>query len=176
MLSQDIHFDSISVGLLIGRAVIGLLMAAHGAQKLFGWFGGYGLRGTGEFMTQLGFNPGRAFAMAAGFGEVLSGLLFALGLLGPVGPALMISVMIVAMITVHWANGIFAMKNGIELTLLYAVGALVFAFTGYGSLSLDALLGLPNTWPAPITLAVLGIGVAGGFANLALRRPVSSHA
>jgi hypothetical protein len=68
------------------------------------------------------------------------------------------------------------MKNGIELTLLYAVGALVFAFTGYGSLSLDALLGLPNTWPAPITLAVLGIGVAGGFANLALRRPVSSHA
>lgn len=173
MLSQ---IDSIAVGLLIGRAVIGLLMAAHGAQKLFGWFGGYGLDGTGQFMTKLGFNPGRTFALAAGFGESVSGLLFAFGLFGPVGPSLMISVMIVAMITVHWVNGVFSMNNGIELTLLYSMAALVFAFTGYGSYSLDAMLGLPTVWPAPATLTVLALGIAGGFGNLALRRPVSSHA
>ena len=87
------HFDA---GLLVLRLVLGLYMAAHGAQKLFGWFGGYGLTGTGEFMVQLGFRPGRLFAGVAASTEVASGLLVALGLLGPVGPALMISVMIVA--------------------------------------------------------------------------------
>ena len=164
------HFDSVSTGLLIGRLVIGLLMAAHGAQKLFGWFGGYGLRGTGEFMVQLGYRPGVAFAFAAGFGEVASGLLVALGFLGPVGPALMISVMIVAAVTVHWQNGIFAMKNGIELTLLYAVAALVFAFAGYGIYSADALLGLESLWTTSVTWIVLAIGVAGGIANTIVRR------
>src|SRR6476660_3067 len=100
-------------GLLLVRVVIGLLMAAHGAQKLFGWFGGYGLQTTGEFMVQLGFpkQRGRLFAFAAGTGETVSGMLVALGFLGPIGPALMIAVMIVAMITVHWHNGLFAMKN-----------------------------------------------------------------
>src|SRR5688500_15744866 len=110
-------------GLLIARMVVGLLMAAHGAQKLFGWFGGYGLNRTGEFMVQLGFRPGCTFAAAASVGEIASGLLVALGALGPIGPALMISVMIVAAITVHWSHGVFAMNNGIELPLLYATAA-----------------------------------------------------
>src|SRR5205823_3541045 len=83
-------------GLLVARLVLGLLMAAHGAQKLFGWFGGYGLTGTAGFFEQLGFRPGRLFAAAAAVGEVVSGVLVALGLFGPVGPALMLSVMIVA--------------------------------------------------------------------------------
>src|SRR4051812_48722982 len=106
-MTQTLQVDSLSTGLLIGRLVIGLLMAAHGAQKLFGWFGGYGLRGTGEFMVQLGFRPGAAFAVAAGLGEVASGLLVALGFLGPIGPALMISVMLVAAVSVHLKNGLF---------------------------------------------------------------------
>ena len=83
-------------GLLVARLVLGLLMTAHGAQKLFGWFGGYGLTGTAGFFEQIGFRPGRLFATAAALGEVVSGLLVTLGFLGPVGPALMISVMIVA--------------------------------------------------------------------------------
>ena len=85
-------------GLLIARLVFGLLMAAHGAQKLFGWFGGYGLNGTGGFMEKLGFRPGRLFAAAAGFSEFAGGLLVALGLFGPVGPALFLSVMILSLI------------------------------------------------------------------------------
>src|SRR3954467_6620348 len=103
--------ETVAIGLLLVRLPVGLIMAAHGAQKLFGWFGGYGLRNTGEFMVQLGFPSGPMFATAAGLGELASGLLVALGFLGPIGPALMISVMIVAMMTVHWSNGLWATKN-----------------------------------------------------------------
>ena len=94
------------IGLLIARLVLGPLMAAHGTQKLFGWFGGYGLHTTGEFFVQLGFSRGRAFATAASVGEVVSGLLVTLGFLGPVGPALMIAIMLVAAISVHWEHGV----------------------------------------------------------------------
>src|SRR5215470_9273999 len=102
------------IGLLVARLVLGLLMAAHGAQKLFGWFGGHGLTGTAGFFESIGFRPGHLFATAAALGEVGSGVLVALGLFGPVGPALMLSVMIVAG-SIHWPNGLFAMNNGYEL-------------------------------------------------------------
>src|SRR6266699_4818781 len=95
------------LGLFILRLVVGLLIAAHGAQKLFGWFGGYGLAGTGGFFENLGFRPGRLFAAAASVGEVVSGVLIALGLFGPVGPTILLSVMIVAAVSVHWKNGVF---------------------------------------------------------------------
>ncbi len=94
-----------STGLLAGRLVLGLLLAGHGAQKLFGWFGGHGLAGTGAFFESLGFRPGRAFAAAAALSELGGGLLIALGFLGPVGPALIVAVMIVAALTVHWGHG-----------------------------------------------------------------------
>lgn len=162
-------------GLLLGRVVLGLLMAAHGSQKLFGWFGGYGLAGTGGFLESLGFRPGRFFAAAAGFSEVAGGLLVALGLLGPLGSALIISVMIVAIATVHISHGLFAQNNGIEVPLLYAVGSAAIALIGNGAYSLDAALGL--SWPAEVVWIALGLGVIGGFANLALRRaPAAAHA
>jgi putative oxidoreductase len=160
----------VGTGLLIARLVLGLIMAAHGAQKLFGWFGGYGLNATGEFFVQLGFAPGRLFAAAASAGELASGLLIALGFLGPVGPALMISVMIVAAVSVHWEHGLFAASNGIELPLLYAAGALGIALAGPGIYSLDALLGLTSLWTPKLIGAALAIGVVGGFANLLVRR------
>ena len=100
-------------GLLLARLVIGLMMAAHGAQKLFGWFGGYGLTGTAGFFEGLGFRPGRLFAATAAVTEIVSGVLVVLGLLGPIGPALMVSVMVVAALTVHWPN-VFSQSNGIE--------------------------------------------------------------
>jgi putative oxidoreductase len=162
--------QTLSIGLLLARVIIGLLMAAHGAQKLFGWFGGYGLRTTGEFFAQLGFRPGSAFAAAAAIAEIGSGLLVALGFLGPIGPALMISVMIVAAITVHWDHGLFATTNGIEVPLLYGTAALGLALTGYGQYSIDAWLGFAGRWSTTATLVVLIVGILGGIANAALRR------
>jgi putative oxidoreductase len=162
-------YQTFSIGLLVVRVIIGLLMAAHGAQKMFGWFGGYGLSATGKGFEQIGFHPGTAFAGAAAISEILSGLLVTLGFLGPVGPALMISVMIVAAVTVHWEHGIIA-KNGIELTLLYATAALGLAVTGFGQYSLDALLGIAGHLPAVDTWIALSLGVVGAFANVALRR------
>src|SRR5947207_16001008 len=97
-----------AIGLLLVRLVFGGLMAAHGSQKIFGWFGGYGLTGTGAFFEQLGFRPGRLFAAAAGCTECLGGVLVAVGLGGPVGPAFMVTVMIVAAVSGHWGNGLFA--------------------------------------------------------------------
>jgi putative oxidoreductase len=162
--------QTLSIGLLFARVVIGLLMAGHGAQKLFGWFGGYGLKTTGEFFVQLGFQQGRFFASAASLGEIVSGLLIAVGLLGPVGPALMIAVMIVAAISVHWKNGIFATTNGIELPLLYATAGVGFALSGFGQYSLDAMLGLSHNFTPTIAWAAIGVGVVGGVANLLLRK------
>jgi putative oxidoreductase len=162
-------------GLLLARMVLGLLMAAHGAQKLFGWFGGYGLTGTGGFFEQLGFRPGRLFAAAAGGTEFVAGLLLALGLLGPLGPAMIVSVMIVAIATVHWPHGVFAQNNGLEVPLLYAVTASAIALIGSGAYSVDALLGL--TWAPAVVWTVLALGVVGAFANLAVRKaPATAHA
>ena len=162
---------SLNIGLLLGRIVIGLVMAAHGAQKLFGWFGGYGLNRTGEFFVHLGFRRGRAFATAASVTEITSGLLIALGFLGPIGPALIVSVMLVAVFTVHWRNGLFASDNGIEVPLLYATGAVALALSGYGRYSVDTWLGLDALWTPALTVLALGAGALGGAANLALRRP-----
>jgi len=163
------------VGLLVGRTVLGLLMAGHGAQKLFGWFGGYGLAGTGGFMESIGFRPGRFFAAAAATAELIGGLLTALGLLGPIGPALVVAVMIVASVAVHWRHGVFAQQNGVELPLLYATGAAALTLTGPGRYALDTLAG-PTVLGSPaFAWLALATGIAGGFAALAVRRvPVSA--
>jgi putative oxidoreductase len=166
----------LSWGLLVARLVFGLSMSAHGAQKLFGWFGGYGLKGTGEFFVQLGFSPGRLFAGMAAATEVISGVLITLGFLGPVGPALMLSVMIVAAVSVHWRNGFFVGKNGIELPLLYAAAAVALALTGPGLFSLDALLGLTPLWSPTLTAVALAVGLVGGIGNLMARRQVAASA
>ena len=157
-------------GLLIGRIAFGLLMAAHGSQKLFGAFGGHGLAAVSGMFESLGFRPGRLFAFAAAAAEVSSGVLVAAGLLGPIGPALMLSVMIVAAVTVHWQNGLFAMSNGIEVPLLYGVGAATLTLTGFGRYSLDAALGLSAFWTPGVEWLALALGIVLGFVNLAMRR------
>ena len=169
-MNANVDWGTLSIGLLLARVVIGLAMAAHGAQKLFGWFGGYGLNKTGEFFVHLGFTQGRMFAAAASVTEITSGLLLALGFLGPIGSALMISVMIVAIVTVHWEHGLFATNNGVEVPLLYSSAAFILALTGYGTYSLDAWMGIAGRWTPEITWAVLAAGALGAFSNLALRR------
>jgi putative oxidoreductase len=158
----------LDLGFLIARVVIGLLVAAHGAQKLFGWFGGHGLQATGEFFGQLGFQPARLFATAAALTEITSGLLIALGIFGPVGPALMLAVMVVAAISVHWRNGLFA--SATASAALPVLDRRDRFADGPGRYSLDAPSagGPRNVWIA------LAAGVLGGMVNLALRgRPVS---
>jgi putative oxidoreductase len=158
------------LGLLILRAT-GLVMAAHGAQKLFGSFGGHGLAGTGGYFDQLGFRPGLRFAAAAGLAEFFGGLLMAAGFLGPIGPALVLATMIVAGVSVHGRNGLFAQNGGYELALLYAVIAVGVALTGPGAYSIDAATGLASLWTPAIVWLALAAGVGGGVVNLMVRRP-----
>jgi putative oxidoreductase len=174
MLTTAVDVTTVATGLLVARIVLGLLMAAHGSQKLFGWFGGHGLTATAGLFHSLGFRPGKPFATVAAATEFTSGILVVLGLLGPVGPALMISVMIVAAVSVHLRNGLFAMTNGIEVPLLYATGAAALALTGPGAYSLDAVLGLGAlSSPAAAGIA-LAVGILGGVGNLLVRRPAAA--
>ncbi len=156
------------IGLLLLRSIVGLTLAAHGAQKLFGWFGGYGLDGTGGFMETLGFRPGRRAAFMAGLVEVGGGLLLAFGLLTPFAAAAIVAVMLVAVVTVHLKAGFFATGGGYEYNLVLAAAAVALAFTGPGALSLDAALGLQLSgalWGAGALIA----GLAGGAIQLAGR-------
>jgi putative oxidoreductase len=166
----------LDLGLLFARLVVGPLMAAHGSEKLFGAFGGPGLDGASGFFESLGFRPGRLFATTASVAEVASGLLVAAGLLGPVGPALMLSVMIVAAVSVHWHNGVFARSNGVEVPILYAAAGAALALTGFGRYSLDAALGLSHLWTPATSWIALAVAIAGSVVNLAARRPLHASA
>jgi putative oxidoreductase len=157
--------------LLIARIILGLGIAAHGAQKLFGWYGGYGIKGTGGFFETLGFRPGGLFAAAAGLGEFGGGLLTVLGLGGPIGPALIIMVMLVAIFTVHWGHGFFTTSNGAEMPLLYIAGALLVMFVGPGAYSIDALIGLSAVWTANLSWIALGAAIVLALINVVIRRP-----
>jgi putative oxidoreductase len=163
------------IALLIARLSFGLGLAAHGVQKLFGWYGGYGLTQTGEFMVKLGFPSARIFGTAVALGETLGGLLLAVGLFGPFGPALMIVVMVTASLTVHLKNGFFSDKRGYELPMMYAMGALVFAFTGPGSYSLDRAFGLLGRWNEGTAWAAVGIAVVIALLNYAISRAPVFH-
>ena len=107
---------------------------------------------------------------------MVSGILIALGLFGPVGPALLLMVMIVAAVSVHWKGGLFAGTNGIEVPLLYATGALALALTGAGPFSLDAVLGIDHNWTPALKVAALAVGVAGGVVSLLVRRSATAAA
>ena len=159
-----------AIAFLIARLILGLGLAAHGAQKLFGWFGGYGPAGTGGFFESLGFRPGVLFAIAAGFAEFGGGLLVALGFLGGIGPGLMIVVMLTAILTVHLTKGFFTSGGGWEMPALYIAGALTFAFAGFGAYSLDAALGWNPLGSETARWIIVGIAVVAAFVNYAISK------
>jgi putative oxidoreductase len=128
-------------GILFLRLVVGLTMAVHGAQGLFGWFGGPGFAGTAAFLEQMGFRPGELHSALVGGSELAGGLLLALGLLTSLGAAAVAGSMVAAIATVHWPNGFFLANNGFEYNLVLIASALAIGFVGPGRFSLDRAFG-----------------------------------
>jgi putative oxidoreductase len=157
-------------GLLLVRVVLGAIMAAHGAQKLFGWFGGPGLAGTGAFLGSMGFKPARVHAGVVGLAEFGGGALLAMGLLTPLGAAAVAGVMLVAIATVHWSNGFFNPSGGYEFNLLITASAIALAMTGPGEISIDHLAGWTLAGPGWGLAALVLAAVAAGSV-LAIRKP-----
>ncbi|MHA6493312.1 DoxX family protein [Pseudomonas borbori] len=124
-------------GLTILRIVAGVTFAAHGAQKLFGWFGGYGLAGVGQWMESIGLSPGYLLALLAGSAEFFGGLALIIGLLARPAAAVLAVTMLVAIISVHLANGFFMSNNGYEFALALLAISLAVLVEGAGKLSLD---------------------------------------
>ncbi len=129
-------------GALILRVPVGLILAAHGAQKLFGWFGGYGLEATGQWMASIGLAPGLLMAFLAGAAEFFGGLALALGLL--TRPAALVNAiaMAVATFVVHLENGLFMSNNGYEYALVLLAASLALMVAGGGKLSVDRAISM----------------------------------
>jgi putative oxidoreductase len=152
---------------LILRLTVGTLLAGHGAQKLFGWFGGPGLKGTHGFMEALGMKPGQVWGTMAAVSEFGGGVFTALGFLNPLGPFMAAGTMAVAIRRAHWGKPIWNMQGGAEFPLTNMAVAASLAMSGPGRYSLDRLFGLRvPRWMA--TLMFLG-GTASTYA--ALQRP-----
>jgi putative oxidoreductase len=151
------------LGRLLLRLTIGTTFVVHGTQKLFGWFGGYGPDGTGQFFESVGLRPGRRHAVAAGATETGCGLLIAAGLATPAAAAGLTGVMVTALRTVVWKDGIKPATG--EFEVLLAAAALALAETGPGALSLDAALDFEHSGTAWM-LAALAAGAAGSTAIL----------
>jgi putative oxidoreductase len=148
------------LGLTIFRVILGGTMFAHGAQKLFGWFGGHGLDATGQAFEGMGLRPGKRTALVAGASEAGGGALIATGLLTPLGSAATIGVMSQAVRTIHWEKGFFVTEGGYEYNLALMAGAFMLADVGPGPVSLDRALGTEKTGLL-VALAALGAGLAG---------------
>jgi putative oxidoreductase len=152
------------LALFVLRLAVGLTVTAHGAQKLFGSFGGPGVEGFSGFLGSLGFRRARAYAVLTGCAEFFGGLALALGLFTPVAVAAVIGVMLTATLVVHASNGFFAANGGYEFPALLAVAAAAIALAGPGAYSLDNALDLglaTEGWAAAgIAVGVLAAIVA----------------
>ena len=162
------------IALLGLRLIVGLTFAAHGAQKLFGAFGGHGIEGTAGFFEQIGLRPGKLHATAAGGAEFFGGLLIALGLFTPFAAAALIGVMTAAVITAHLPKGFFVTDGGYEYNVVLIAAVFALAGVGAGEWSLDQALGLDvagTGW----ALGALGAGIVGGLGAVASGRLATSH-
>jgi putative oxidoreductase len=156
----------LALGLLVLRVVIGLIVAAHGAQKLFGWWGGPGMAGWTAGMSRMRLRPAVPWAWLSVLSELLGGLGLALGLLTPLPSFGIVAAMLVAIALVHWPNGFWNGKRGYEFNLSLVAAAVAIALTGPGAYSLDSALGIQLPEPLAFVVAGLvtlaGVGVAIG--------------
>lgn len=144
------------VGLLIIRLVVGLLLAGHGAQKLFGMFGGYGLKGTSGWLGSMGLRPAGIWALLAGLSELGGGVSLALGLLTPLGAVGVVAAMLMAVLLAH-RQALWVTEGGMEYNLVLIAAAVALVFTGPGQFSLDAALGLSVPLPLTAGIALLAL-------------------
>jgi len=135
LLSTDDGYGALAL-----RVPVGIIFAAHGAQKLFGWFGGYGLEGTGQFFGSVGLNPGYLMALLAGAAEFFGGLALVFGLLVRPAAAALAFAMLVAIFAVHAGKGFFMSNNGYEYALALFAASVSLLFSGGGRFSADAAL------------------------------------
>jgi putative oxidoreductase len=119
------------------RIPVGIIFMAHGSQKLFGWFGGYGLEGTGQWMASIGIEPGYLMALLAGSGEFFGGLFLLLGLLTRGAALVTAFTMLIAIVTVHISNGLFLANNGYEYALALMAASVSLLISGSGKGALD---------------------------------------
>jgi putative oxidoreductase len=138
-LSKKTLNSEAGVAALALRVPIGVVLSAHGAQKLFGWFGGYGLEGTGQWMESVGFVPGFLMAFLAGSAEFFGGIALALGLFTRPAAAVTAFTMLMAM-TVHVGNGLFISNNGYEYALILLAASIALSIQGGGLASVDRII------------------------------------
>jgi putative oxidoreductase len=143
LISRTLHTDAGWSPLAL-RLAAGVVFAAHGAQKLFGWFGGYGLEGTGQWMASIGLAPGYLMALLAGSAEFFGGLALIVGLLVRPAAAVLAVTMLVAIFSVHIDKGLFMSNNGYEFGLILLVVSISLALTGAGRASIDHMLAPPS--------------------------------
>jgi putative oxidoreductase len=160
--------DTFDAALLILRLGVGLTFAAHGAQKVFGWWGGPGISGWKGAVAHMGFRPVSLFAAISSFAELGGGLFLAAGLLTPLAGAVLIGQSVVIIGHVHWPNGFFNTKGGYEFPLVLAVGAIALVLIEAGAWSIDAAIGF--SLDANLRVALVVLGIVGGLVSLAVPR------
>ena len=165
---EDRTMDTLNLSLLILQLGVGLTFAAHGAQKVFGWWGGPGLAGWEGAMASMGFRPPRLFALVSALTELGGGLLLAAGLLTPIVAAALVAQAVVIVGHVHWSNGFFNARSGIEFPLLLGIGAASLGVAGGSAIGVHSFVGFALEPSARV--AVVVAGVVAGLAALAVPR------